>query len=310
MGKNMNSEPDQSSKMTSPNEEYDFSPSAPNQQDSSELAHMEAELRLTLEEIARLQNALAEADMKNIALESSIGKQTVKIEGNQVLQPVLQELKQPLHTIQGYLDLLSNESVGILGTFQKRFLERITSAVEQMEELLKNLEAESGETGDDTGMFAKEFSLSTVIEETLSFYTELIRNKSITLKVEFENNEVLFLGDQELFERVLNILFTNSCTSVVNEGTITIGLKILTGKKPSQVLISVQSNDHDSPKAKPLPVNLEEFKDLDIKLEGFGSLLKDLVKAKLLVEELHGKMEIFSIPSSGSLIRIRLPLTR
>jgi hypothetical protein len=73
-------------------------------------------------------------------------------------------------------------------------------------------------------------------------------------------------------------------------------------------LISVQSSDHDSPKAKPLPVNLDEFKDLEIKLEGFGSALKDLVKAKTLVEEMHGKMEIFSIPSSGSLIRVRLPV--
>jgi signal transduction histidine kinase len=304
----MNTESDNSSKMNPTLSEDQLISSSKAQKTATELEHMEAELRLTLEEIARLQNSLAEANMKNVALQSSIKENSVRVEGNQVPKPVLQELKQPLHTIQGYLDLLSNESVGILGTFQKRFLERISSSVAHLEELLKSLESDSSEASDENGAFEKEFSLTALIEETLSLYTDLIRNKLITLKVEFEKNEVRFVGDQELFERILNIIFTNACTSVEDEGTITLGLKILRGKKPAQVLFSVQSSDHESPKAKPLPVNLEEFKDLEIKLEGFGSLLKDLVKAKTLVEGMHGKMEIFSIPSSGSLIRVRLPV--
>jgi signal transduction histidine kinase len=275
---------------------------------AAEIEHMEAELRLTLEEIARLQNALAEANMKNVALQASIGSQPSKIEGDQIFNPVLQELKQPIHTIQGYLDLLSNESVGILGTFQKRFIERINSSVIQMEQILKGLESDSVENGEDAGLYSKEFSLTAVVEETLALYTDLIRTKMVTLKVEFEKNEIIFVGDQEFFERVLNILFTNVFTSIQEEGTISLVLKILRGKKPAQVLLSVQSNDHDTPKAKPLPVNLDEFKDLEIKLEGFGSYLKDLVKAKSLVEEMKGKMEIFSIPSSGSLVRVRLPI--
>lgn len=179
-----------------------------------------------------------------------------------------------------------------------------------MDDLLQKLEVDASEVNDQSGLFIKEFSLTSVVEETFTLYTELIRNKSIVLKVEFENEDITFWGDQELCERVLNILFTNSCSSVEPEGTITLGLKILRGKKPAQVLISVQTNDHDSPKAKPLPVNLDEFKDLDTKLEGFGSPLKDLVNAKTMVEEMQGIMEIFSIPSSGSLIRIKLPSTR
>jgi hypothetical protein len=139
-------------------------------------------------------------------------------------------------------------------------------------------------------------------------YTELLRTKMITLKVEFEKDDINFTGDQEKIERVLNIVYSNCLTTVQDEGIVTLGLKLLQGKKPAQVLISVQSCDHDSPKSKPLPVNLDEFKDLETKLEGFGSPLKDLVKAKSLVEEMHGKMEIFSIPSSGSLIRVRLPV--
>ncbi|EKD88714.1 MAG: hypothetical protein ACD_34C00386G0005 [uncultured bacterium] len=304
----MNLQPTTSDDSKTPFLEQDtYSP--PPRKKTSEMGHMEAELRLTLEEIARLQNALAESNMKIIALQASMDAPPSKIEGTKVLKPVLQELKQPIHTIQGYIDLLSNESVGILGTFQKRFVERISNAINHLDEVLKNLEMESGEGDDEDRIYSKDFSLTSVVEETLMLYTELLRTKLITLKVEFEKDDIDFTGDQEKFERILNIVYTNCLTAVQEEGIVTLGLKRLQGKKPAQVLISVQSCDHDSPKSKPLPVNLEEFRDLEIKLEGFGSSLKDLVKAKTLVEEMHGKMEIFSIPSSGSLIRVRLPVT-
>jgi signal transduction histidine kinase len=306
---NMNSEFENKSQKVPPFSLDQTGSAVNHSQYSAEIEHMEAELRLTLEEIARLQNALAEANMKNTALQAAIGNQPTKIDGNQLIKPVLQELRQPLHTIQGYLDLLSNESVGVLGTFQKRFLERISGSVELMDSLLSKLENETGENNEEARSYSKEFSLTIVIEETLAFFTEMIRNKLITLKVEFESEEIKFIGDQELFERVLNILFTNACASIQNEGTISLGLKTLRGKRPAQVMFSIQSCDHDSPKAKPLPVKLQEFKDPDTKLEGFGSVLKDLVKANSLVEELHGKMEIFSIPSTGSLVRVKLPIT-
>ncbi len=308
MADQTNLQPSTSKSATTPFLEQDSYP-LPVTKKTSEMGHMEAELRLTLEEIARLQNALAEANMKNIALQASIESQPVKSEGAYVLKPVLQELKQPIHTIQGYIDLLSNESVGILGTFQKRFVERISNAVNHLDEILKNLELESGEIEDENRIYSKDFSLTSVIEETLMLYSELLRTKLITLKVDIEKEDINFTGDQEKIERVLNIVYSNCLTAIQEEGVVTLGLKMLQGKKPAQVLISIQSCDHDSPKSKPLPVILDEFKELEIKLEGFGSTLKDLVKAKTLIEELHGIMEIFSIPSSGSLIRIRLPVT-
>ena len=272
-----------------------------------EIHHMEAELRLTLEEIARLQNALAEANMKNVALQASLDSQTPEPESNHLIKPFVQELKQPLHTIQGYLDLLLNESVGILGTFQKRFVERIATSVSHMEKTLKNIEIDAGENEEEDQQFTTNFSLTLLIEETLALYTDLIRTKSITLKVNFEKNEINIMGDEEKIERILNILLTNALSAVAEEGVITLGLKILQGKKPAQILVSVQSNDNESVKSKPLPVIIEEFKDLDTKLEGFGSPLSDLVKAGDLVEEMHGMLEIFSLPSNGSLTRIRLP---
>jgi len=275
----------------------------------SDVEHLEAELRLTLEEIARLQNALADSNMKNVALQASLDSFANNNETKKVLDPLLQELKQPIHTIQGYLDLLLNESVGVLGTFQKRFVERIANAVDHMEKSIDQIEIESEDDQEEMRKYAVEFSLTALLEDTLALYSDLIRTRSITLKVSFENDEVQVLGNKEKLERILNILLTNGLTSIAKDGTLTLGIKYLQGKKPAQVLVSVQSNDHENTRTKPLPVNLMEFKELETKLEGFGSSLSDLVKAKNMVEEMQGSMEIFSLPACGSLTRIRFPVS-
>ncbi len=275
----------------------------------SDVEHLEAELRLTLEEIARLQNALADSNMKNVALQASLDSFANNNETKQVLGPLLQELRQPIHTIQGYLDLLLNESVGVLGTFQKRFVERIANSVDHMQKSIDQLEIESDDDQEEMRKYAVEFSLTALLEDTLALYSELIRARSITLKVSFENDEVMVLGDKEKLERIFNILLTNGLTTIAEDGTLTLGIKYLQGKKPAQVLVSVQSNDHENTRTKPLPVNLTEFKELETKLEGFGSSLNDLVKAKNMVEEMQGSMEIFSLPACGSLTRIRFPVS-
>ncbi|MBA3072314.1 MAG: hypothetical protein FP831_01845, partial [Anaerolineae bacterium] len=67
---------------------------------TSEMGHMEAELRLTLEEIARLQNALAESNMKNNALQTFLESLPTRIEGAPIFTPVFPKFKQSLLTIK------------------------------------------------------------------------------------------------------------------------------------------------------------------------------------------------------------------
>ncbi|KAF0112097.1 MAG: Uncharacterized protein FD147_364 [Chloroflexi bacterium] len=303
-------DPIESTGLSKPNEDQDNSPVINRLQSMpGEVEHIEAELRLTLEEIARLQNSLAEANMKIMALQKSPAVQSNSVEGDEILQPVLKELKQPIHTIKGYMDLLLNESVGILGTFQKRFLERISNSVDHMETLLNGLERVPGEDVNNGGLFTQVFSTVDVTEDSLSLFTDQIRKKRITLRVEFAETVMELRGDKELFEHILNILITNACSSIEPEGTVSISLKELNGKDPKQILFSIQAEDAKSAKGKPQPVILEEFKDQEIKLLGFSSPLKDLIKAKILVEEMHGKMDVFSTPGSGSIIRVRLPIS-
>ncbi|MGE5775460.1 MAG: histidine kinase dimerization/phospho-acceptor domain-containing protein, partial [Chloroflexota bacterium] len=99
---------------------------------------VESELRLTLEEMAHLQNQLAEANMKIIEAEKA-SSATRSNEQAEVVASISQELRQPMSSIVGYTDLLLGESVGILGTLQRKFVERIKSSTERIGSLIDDL---------------------------------------------------------------------------------------------------------------------------------------------------------------------------
>src|SRR5512137_599491 len=69
------------------------------QDNTQEMQHLESELRMTLEEIARLQNALAEANMKLMAVTSTANSSATSVTAESLIQPMIKELRQPLVTV-------------------------------------------------------------------------------------------------------------------------------------------------------------------------------------------------------------------
>ena len=104
----------------------------------SEVNQLEKELRITLEDTARLQNQLAEANMKILELEKG-EKSERSNEQAEVVASISQELRQPMSSIVGYTDLLLGESVGILGALQRKFVERVKASTERIGSLIDDL---------------------------------------------------------------------------------------------------------------------------------------------------------------------------
>ena len=105
---------------------------------SSEINQLEKELRITLEDTARLQNQLAEANMRILELEKG-GKSERTNEQAEVVASISQELRQPMSSIIGYTDLLLGELVGILGALQRKFVERVKASTERIGSLIDDL---------------------------------------------------------------------------------------------------------------------------------------------------------------------------
>ena len=100
----------------------------------------ERELKVSLQDVARLQNQLAKSNVKILELEKS-GKATHNRPSEQaeVIASISQELRQPMSSIVGYTDLLLGESIGILGALQRKFVERIKASTEQLGSLIDDM---------------------------------------------------------------------------------------------------------------------------------------------------------------------------
>ena len=105
---------------------------------SGDTEFIEAELRAALSQIARLQSDLAEANMKLVKLEKG-QTSAYSTEQAEVIASIAQELRQPMSSVVGYTDLLLGESVGILGSLQRKFVERIKASTERIGTLVDDM---------------------------------------------------------------------------------------------------------------------------------------------------------------------------
>lgn len=280
------------------------------QDNTQEMQHLESELRMTLEEIARLQNALAEANMKLMAVTSTANSSSNNISAESLIQPMIKELRQPLVTVKGYLELLLNESVGSLGAFQRRFVERIQKAVDHMEESFDNVSRNPVEEHNNRKLYSQSFSIRKAIESALDLFITTIRTKEIILKINIPYDDIRLFEDKESFEQILNLVFTNAIAALNPGGSLLIDIEEYLTLQPQEVLITVESSDRNVSPVDLLPVLPEMYKNQSLTLPGFGLPLEDIVRASKLAEKMGGKVELYSNSCGAIVAKIRLPLVQ
>jgi signal transduction histidine kinase len=184
---------------------------------------LESELHLTLEEIAHLQNAVANANMKLIAMKNSSGKAATS-EKRQIsaLAEELKEVYIPLNTIGNYCELLLSESVGMLGSLQQRFVERIVIATEQIRDLLDGFQ-KIEEIKSITPLLAKDaWDLHSVLEQVLSRNSSLLQEKQLVLQMEVPDELPQISGGADDLNRIIELMVKNALMITPKDGSICI----------------------------------------------------------------------------------------
>lgn len=154
----------------------ELSPALP-QLTGGDAGGLEGELRLALEEIAHLRNELQETQQQLRRTQLEGGG-----EGVNLLANLATELRQPLASIIGYTDFLLGESVGILGTLQRKFLERIRIATQRMMAILDDYTPAIDLQGGQMQLSVEAVSLSEVLENALAEVRELQNARQIELQ--------------------------------------------------------------------------------------------------------------------------------
>ncbi len=271
---------------------------------------VENDLKATLQELAHLQNQLAQANMKILEMEKAEKGQalTKSTEQAEVIASISQELRQPLSSIVGYTDLLLGESVGILGALQRKFVERIKASTERLRNLTDDMIRFNTLATELSELKPEPIDLNAVIDNAMSYTSAQFREKNITIHLDVPKNLAPTHGDREAVQQILIHLLQNAGAATPFEGNIR--LKVQTQNEDGAEFILIQVTDSGGGIApEDLPrVFTRLYRADNVLIQGVGDTGVGLSIAKTLTEAQHGRIWVESEPGVGATFSVLLPV--
>jgi len=155
---------------------------------------------------------------------------------------VSHELKQPMTSMKGYIDLLMKGIGGSLNEQQQQFLHIVRNNVGRMDRLVQDLldvsRIESGRLRLEMGHIVPE----EIVSEAVQAFEQEIATKHQTLQVVMPPSMPAVIGDRGRLIQVLTNLVSNANKYTPEQGTITVGADLWNDKGQDYVRWSVKDN--------------------------------------------------------------------
>ncbi|MEK6753411.1 MAG: ATP-binding protein [Chloroflexota bacterium] len=278
-----------------------------NLQPSGSASQVENELKASLQELARLQNQLAEANMKTHEMEK--GRVATKsTEQAEVIASISQELRQPLSSIVGYTDLLLGESVGILGALQRKFVERIKASTERIRSLTDDMIQITTLETELNDLKPESVDLNSIIDNAMSYTSTQVREKNISMHLELPKALAPIHADREALQQILIHLLQNAGAATPFEGAIRLKVQTRSENGLDYILIQVADSgggiaSNDLPR-----VFTRLYRADNVLIQGVGDTGVGLSIAKTLTEAQHGRIWVESEQGTGATFSVLLPI--
>jgi signal transduction histidine kinase len=277
---------------------------APTQQ---EVESLRGELRLVLEELAQLRSELLLPDGKSMNNGMYATAVSLPKEKAETVASITQELRQPLASILGYTDLLLNESVGILGALQRKFLERVKASAERLGGLVDALiravlEASQVETTPRT------VDLRAVIMQAMADSLAIISNKDIRVQLDMSDQLPHVYGDWDALHQALFHLLQNACSATPAEGKVIVRARQEGGEAHRDyILVQVSDQGGGISPEEQVRVFSRLYRLGNTQIQGAGDSGVGLAVVKTLVEAQGGRVWMESEAGEGTTISLLLP---
>ena len=269
---------------------------------------LEQELTLALEEIARLRIRLAEVDQENNDIRSQ-SKEIGMLSDTQVksIAILTQELRHPLSSMVGYADILLGESVGVLGSLQRQFLDRIVASIERIRMLLNAVIEEAAIDIDELSLNSSEVSLSKAIDRTISEVSNQIREKRISIRVDLPSKLPKLHIDEDILHQIFLTLLKNASSVTRPEGEILIRARDYDELSEHNLSLVQVADQGGGISIDDLPRVFSRLNN-NATIAGIGDQGADLSIVKTLVEAQQGRIWVDSKKGIGATFSLLLPL--
>lgn len=274
-------------------------------------AQYAGELRLALEEIARLRGALAEVDAKQLDENDDQTAKATKAPAPESVEiaALVRELRGPMSSIMGYTDFVLGESVGILGALQRKFLLKVKMATQNLSTLVEELSRLTLPENNTTPRPVEEVNLNVVIDKAISQSSERLQAKNIALNLELPEQLPHVNTDLPTLQQILAGLLENAGSVTPEDGEVILRARVQAeDHEIDYILIQVVDQGGGIP-----PQDVPRiFSPPDAEAEpvpGVSANGAGMPKVKALVEQLGGRMWVDSQANAGATFSLLLPVS-
>ncbi len=237
----------------------------------------------------------------------------------EVMLSIAQELRTPMSSIGGYVDLLLGESVGILGALQRQFLQRVKANADRLGALLEDF---IHVTAIDTGQLSLEpesVNVIDIIDDAITATRTQFREKGITLKMDLPDSLPPVTGDRDALQQILIQLLSNAYLASPTDGEVTVTAKLErnyrfptrngNSEQPTDVIyMAIRDLGGGVPPEEQSRVFSRLYRADNPLIQGLGDTGVGLSIARALTEVHGGRIWLESIPGVGSTFKLVIPL--
>lgn len=247
----------------------------------------------------------------NALLYDSLAKQNLKLSEiaklkTQFVSTISHELSTPLHGILGMTEILLNPEIGgPLSDDQKRYLQMIQSAGEELSELVNQILGLTRFQSQQGTLEVKKVDFRKTLTDLEQGFREVLENKGIQLQVNLEP-KVNVYGDEGQIRQVVQSLIENALKfSGENSGKIIV---IQANKHGDMLKVCVQDQGIGIGEGDQELI-FDEFRQVEGEVNrSYGGTGLGLAVAKRIVELHGGRIWVESKKGEGSQFYFTLPL--
>jgi signal transduction histidine kinase len=273
---------------------------------SQEIAQLTNKFQLVLRELSDARAQLATYEARGERHDEAINKSVLDMT---LITSIARDLRQQISSILGYTDLLLGESVGLLGTMQRKFIERVRFGVESMGTLLEKLAEITTTDVDIQSLSPKAVDLLECIEQAVTHTSPMIREKRLALRMDFPEQMPKIVGDEDAIIQILIHLLTNAAGASPEGEEITIATRVQHAEGADYLMLTITDAGEGIPTKDLGRVFKRVYQGDEARIQGVGDSGVGLSIVKALSEALGGRVWFDSEVGVGSTFTVLLPLT-
>ena len=219
---------------------------------------------------------------------------------------VSHELRSPLTTIRGYVDLISEGEAGPLTDTQTDFLSIVDQSSARLTNLINDLLTVAKIESDGLRMNKRVLSINDVLESVKKVMLPDAKQHDLQLKLKTTKSSISINGDANRLEQVLINFISNAIKFSESGGFI----ELFEYKKGDTVVVGVKDNGIGISKDDKRKLFEKFFRSDEVRIKNIKGTGLGLAIAKGIIEQHGGKIGVESTKGKGSTFYFSLPIKK